>query len=381
MKIAHVGLVCFFTEGMTYQDNQLTEQNVRDGHEVLYISNAAKYVNGEIVDTGYEDTVLENGMRLVRLPYERIVNSYFSDKLRKVKGLYKLLCDFAPDIIFSHNLCYLSVADVLRYKKEHPRVKLYADTHTDEKNSGRSWFSMNVQHKLIYKPLYQRAYPYLEKYFYLSQERKDFSVKHYGLPEDKMEFYPLGGRILEDSEYEALRASVRAELGLKDGELMFIHSGKLDAAKRTEELLDAFAAVPELKAKLFVCGSIPQDMEAKLKGLFSRDERVQFLGWKTADELVKLLCAADFYLQPGSQSATMENALCCRTAVMLYPHLAYTSDFDGGNVVWVENAGDMEKAFKAIHSGSIDLKELGNKSSLFASEYLDYRKLAARLYN
>ena len=86
------------------------------------------------------------------------------------------------------------------------------------------------------------------------------------------------------------------------------------------------------------------------------------------------------YLQPGSQSATMENALCCRTGVMLYPHLAYTSDFDGGNVLWVENEKDMEKEFNAIRSGSIDLKELGKKSSLFASEYLDYRKLAARLY-
>ena len=380
MKIAHIGLAAYYTEGMTYQDNQLSEQNARDGHEVLYISNAAKYVNGEIVDTGYEDSLLSSGVRLVRLPYERIVNGYLSEKLRKVKGLYTLLCDFAPDVIFSHEFCYLSAGDVIRYKKEHPEVKLYTDIHTDEKNSGRNWISMNIQHKIIYRALYQKAYPYLDSFFYLSQERKDFAVKHYGMPEDKMEFYPLGGRILTDSEYEALRNEGRAELGVKEDELVFIHSGKLDAAKRTEELLNAFAAVTGLKARLFVCGSIPKDMEDKLTALFARDERVVYLGWKTADELIKLLCAADLYLQPGSQSATMENALCCRTGVMLYPHLAYTSDFDGGNVLWVENEKDMEKEFNAIRSGSIDLKELGKKSSLFASEYLDYRKLAARLY-
>ena len=81
MKIAHIGLAAYYTEGMTYQDNQLSEQNARDGHEVLYISNAAKYVNGEIVDTGYEDSLLSSGVRLVRLPYERIVNGYLSEKL------------------------------------------------------------------------------------------------------------------------------------------------------------------------------------------------------------------------------------------------------------------------------------------------------------
>ena len=380
MKIAHIGLAAYYTEGMTYQDNQLAEQNVRDGHEVMYISNAAKYVNGEIVDTGYEDIVTDSGVRLVRLPYVRIVNGYLSEKLRKVKGLYALLCDFAPDVVFSHEFCYLSATDVIHYVKEHPGVKLYTDIHTDEKNSGRNWVSLNIQHRLIYKYFYQKAWPYLDSFLYLSQERKDFAIKHYGLSEDKMEFYPLGGNILSDGEYERCRRESREELGLGENELMFIHSGKLDAAKRTEELLEAFYAVPDLKAKLYVCGSLPEDMKDRLTKLFERDERVIFLGWKTADELVKLLCACDFYLQPGSKSATMENALCCRSAVMLYPHLDYTADFDFGNVIWVSDRGEMEKAFRSVADGSICLETLCRNSAKAASELLDYRKLAARIY-
>lgn len=380
MKIAHLGLMCFFTEGMTYQDNQLTDQNIKDGHQVMYVSNAAKYVNGEIVETGYEDRILSNGLRLVRLPYERIINGYLSDKLRKVSGLYELLCSFEPDVIFSHNLGYLSVVDMLRYKREHPQVRLFADIHTDEKNSGRNWVSLNIQHRIIYKYLYQKTYPYLEKFFYVSQERKDFAVKHYGLPEDKMEFYPLGGSILTDEEYEKQRAAARSVLGIGEDELMFIHSGKLDAAKRTEELLHAFAAVPGLKAKLCVCGSVPEDMKERLMPLFEADARVEYLGWKTGDELIKLLCGCDFYLQPGSQSATLENALCCRTAVMLYPHKAYTADYDYGNVIWVENQEEMEDCFNKLLSGELSLTELGKKSENCAAEILDYRKIAAKLY-
>ena len=52
MKIAHIGLASYFTENMTYQDNQLTNQNVLDGHEVLIVSNASKYAGANVVETG-----------------------------------------------------------------------------------------------------------------------------------------------------------------------------------------------------------------------------------------------------------------------------------------------------------------------------------------
>ena len=54
MKIAHIGLASYFTENMTYQDNQLTNQNVLDGHEVLMISNASKYEGGKVVEVKAE---------------------------------------------------------------------------------------------------------------------------------------------------------------------------------------------------------------------------------------------------------------------------------------------------------------------------------------
>jgi hypothetical protein len=128
VKIAHIGLASYFTENMTYQDNQLTNQNVLDGHEVLMISNASKYEGGKVVATGYEDFYLENGVRLVRLPYRKVLSRSVSEKLRVVDGLYDLLESFKPDVILSHNLAYWSVLEVIRYKKSHPEVKLYADT-------------------------------------------------------------------------------------------------------------------------------------------------------------------------------------------------------------------------------------------------------------
>lgn len=380
MKIAHIGLAAYYTEGMTYQDNQLAEQNARDGHEVLYISNAAKYVDGKVVETGYEDKVLECGVRLVRLPYRWFLTPFVSGKFRRVKGLYQLLEDFAPDVILSHDLCYWSVLDVIRYKKDHPEVRLYADTHTAAYNSGTNWLSLHVQHRILYRYLTQKALPYLEKYFYIGEEERQFSIQNYGVPESLMEFYPLGGTLLPEEEYQAVRDKRRAELGMGKDELLLVHSGKLIALKRTDELLRAFAAVPELNAKLAVIGSIPEDRKNFLTSLMETDSRVVYLGWKSGSELQEYLCACDLYCQPGSGSATMQNAVCRGCPVLSYAHKYYMADFDYGNFLWIKTEEDIAEAFRQIRRDPALLAPLRENSWRCARGLLDYRILAARLY-
>jgi len=380
VKIAHIGLASFFTEHMAYQDNQLSNQNALDGHAVLVVSNASKYADGKVVDTGYEDRILENGVRLVRLPYRRILSRSVSDKLRVVDGLYDLLEDFGPDVILSHNLAYWSVLDVIRYKKKHPAVKLYADTHTSVYNSGRNWVSLHIQHRMLYRYLTQRALPYLEKYLYVGAGERDFARENYGVPPERMELFPLGGNPLEKKEFLAHRAERREELELAEGELLLLHSGKLDAPKRTKELLEAFAAVPELKAKLAVIGSVPEKEKENLLPLMAADPRVVYLGWKQSSELLSYLCAADLYCQPGSVSATLQNAVCCGCAVMAYPHLIYTEDLDYGNILWVKSKEDMAAVFRDLADRKTDLAALRENTVRCARELLDYRTLAARLY-
>ena len=380
MRIAHICLASYFTENMTYQDNQLTNQNVLDGHDVLVISNASKYVEGKIVDTGYEDLRMENGIRLVRLPYQRILVRTVTDRLRIVKGLYELLAEFRPDVIMSHNLSYVSVLDVIRYKKDNPQVKFFADTHTSFYNSGRNWVTLHVLHRMLYRYLVQKAIPYLEKFFYVGASDREFAREHYGAPLELMEYFPLGGNLLEEKDYNAYRDHHRKELCLADDEILLIHTGKLDPLKQTKELLEAFAAVPDFKAKLAIIGSIPADQKETLVPLMGADSRVVYLGWKTASELVGYLCACDLYCQPGSVSATLQNAVCCGSPVMAYPHLPYTEALDYGNILWVETQEDMEKVFLDLAANKTNLEVLRKNSERCARELLDYRMLAARLY-
>ena len=377
MKIAHIGLASHYTDGMTYQDNMLSEQNVRDGHDVLYISDAQRFENGTLISVGYQDSVLPCGVRLVYLPYRK---GLLSDKLRKVSGLYPLLCGFQPDVILCHGLCFSSVTDVIRYKTENPHIKLYADAHADYGNSGTNALSLHILHGIYYKALFRKALPHVEKVLCTSPERRDFVMEVYGCPEEKTELYPLGGVIFPEEAYREKRSARRREFSVSEEELLFVHSGKLDEGKKTAELLDAFYAVPELNAKLVIAGSVPDGRKDILLPLMERDRRVVFLGWLTADRLSEYLCAADLYLQPGTVSATMENAMCCRCAEMLYPTSAYIRTFPEDMAFWVKSGEDILAAFRAVAADPGCIGKMRKSAYSFAAEHLDYKKLAARLY-
>lgn len=381
MKILHLCLSCFYIDGYNYQENVLPRINKEDGHEVRIIASTETFVDN--YRPGYlepSEYVTEYGVPIKRLPYVKVGPWPITIKFRKYPNVYEEIAAFAPDVIMLHNASFWSVLDVIRYKKDHPAVKLYADSHTAVYNSGTNWLSLHVLHRCFYKYLIQKAIPYLDKFFYVGEGERLFALKNYGVPESLMEFYPLGGSIFSQEDYAEKRESRRAELGLAPDELLLVHSGKLDALKRTDELLRAFAAVPELNAKLAVIGSIPEDRKELLTSLMEQDDRVLYLGWKSGAELQEYLCACDLYCQPGSVSATMQNSVCCNCAILCYPHEPYVRHFDYGNILWVRTEGDITEVFRRLAENASELGTLKENSDRCARELLDYRKLAARLY-
>lgn len=381
MKILHLCLANFYIDNYAYQENILPRINHEDGHDVRILASTETFVDN--VHLGYvepSEYVTEYGVPIKRLPYKKVGNRFVTHKFRAYPHLYEEIAAFAPDVILCHGLQFWSVRDVIRYKKDHPQVKLYADTHTAAYNSGTSWLSLHILHRLYYRYLTQKALPYLERYFYIGEGEREFSARNYNIPDALMEFYPLGGTLLSDEEYSAMRAKRRTELGLGEDDRLYVHSGKLDALKRTDELLRAFSAVDDPHAVLAVIGSIPEDRRSVLLPLIEADKRIRYLGWRTGEELQEYLCAADLYCQPGSVSATMQNAICRNTPVMSYPHLPYTERLDYGQFFWVKTQADMEQGFTQVKADPTLLVPMTANSRRCAEELLDYRKLAARLY-
>lgn len=379
MKILHICLASAFTEGMTYQDNLIAAQNAKDGHNVILISDCHKYIDGTMVYTPPEDSVLSDGIRLIRLEYDKIINSFISGKIRKVSKLYNIVVKYKPDVILFHGVAGWELRTVAKYKKNNPNCKLYLDSHEDFYNSATNILSRIVQYKWFNRCLVNMALPYVNKIFCVSYECFAFLKQLYGVPDEKMEFYPLGGYVFDDSERKEKRDKIRKELKIEDDDILIIHSGKFDKLKRTEDIFSAFTQVPDERLKLVLIGSMGEAAKNNLERLILLDERVEFLGWKNSDELLEYLCACDLYVQPGSQSATMQNALCCECAVAVYPHPSHKYLLND-SVFYVETIEDMTNLFKNIIRDYGFLARKKCQGYKIAQENLDYRILAKRLY-
>lgn len=381
MRIVHLCLSNFYIDGYAYQENIIPRINHEDGHIVRIIASTETFSNN--VDYGYVKSgeyLTEYGVPIKRIDYCRIINSFVTHKFRKYKELSDELEKFRPDVIMVHGLSFYSIKDVVKYKKKNKDVKVYADTHSAFYNSGTNWISLHVLHRLFYRKLIKRSIPHIDKVFYIGEAEKDFAIKNYRISESKMEFLPLGGFVFSDEKYNSIREEIRNHLGVSETTRVYMHAGKLDRMKKTEDLIAAFSSINDPNSRLIIIGSIPEDREAVLLPLIKADERINYLGWVCGDDLQKYLCACDLYCQPYDTSSIFQNAICCRCAVMTFPHDYYTKAYDFGNIVWEKGVNDMMKAFEDIMYGRLDLVSLKEKSKEFAEKYLDYRKIASRLY-
>ena len=380
MKILHMMLSCFYIEDYNYQENALPRQNALDGHEVRIIASTETFVDNQ--NLGYVPPctyINRDGIEVHRIPYSKLLPHFVMKKIRSYPGVYGMIEDFAPDVILFHGLPALELLTVAKYQRANPDVHLFIDSHEDLNNSATNVISKWLLHKLFYKAIIAIAMSDIRKVLYISAETKDFLTKIYGVPEEKLEFYPLGGTVVDLEEWRRKRDSTRSRLGLGDESILFVHCGKMDALKRTEEIVRAFAAVKDDRLKLVLLGSMTPDVDMRLAPLIKNDPRVSALGWKHSSELTNYLCACDLYLQPGTQSSTMQNAICAFAPVMLYPHKSHFP-YLRGNGYFVQTLEDMERCFNEVCANPAQLKAMSRNSERIARELLDYRKLAARLY-
>lgn len=380
MKIVLIGLASIFTEGMTYQDNLLADQIRKDGHEVTIIADCYKFKNGNIVKVDEEDTILDNGIRLIRKKYKNFLGEFVSGKIRAVNGLFSLLMDLKPDIIFHHGLQSYEMLTIVKYKKANQNVKFYVDSHEDFHNSATNIVSKKLLHGIFYKIIIQRSLKYIDKVFCVAYESFDFLKRMYNVPEDIMEFYPLGGVVFEEKDRLKKRDFIRKELEIKEENILIIHTGKMNKLKRTIEVVNAFKQVASDEIHLILIGTLNEDIKDDVEKIILVDPRIKFLGWKNGSELMDYLCAGDLYLQPGTQSATMQNAACCKNALALYPYPSHKYLFKDHSF-YIKSEDDIRNLLESILKDKTILSEKRENSYLIALEKLNYKALANRLYN
>lgn len=379
MRIIHFALSSFYIEGYKYQENVIPSIHAYNGHAVLMVASCVSFnEKGEpcLVEPSHYHS--NDGFEVIRVPYKKPFTSGLLRRVKLYDGVYEIIDNFKPDIMYFHGCSALELNTIVRYKKKHPNVVLFIDNHADRNNSASSHVSLLVQHKMLYKPALKKALPYTEKVLCPSIECMDFCREVYGVPDEKLEFYPLGGIIFSNEQREEIRHDIRSKENVPEDAVVFTHSGKMDKNKRTIDIIKAFKMVDNQDFRLWIIGVLMDDVRNNVLAEIRTDNRISFLGWKNSDDLQQYLCASDFYVQPGGQSATMQNAMCCGCALMLYPHKSHKPYIDG-NGYYISTVQDMKDAFSEISVNPKEIASMKKKSFEIASEILDYNKIAARI--
>jgi len=377
VKVCHICLSSFFVDGRLYQENELVIQHLADGHAVTVIASTEVHdEKGSITYVRAGSYLGREGAQVIRLPYRRGLPNFLRRKLRMHPGVYRILKENSPDAIMFHGSAGWELLSVARYVRDHPACVFYIDSHSDAVNSGNGWLSRNVLHGQYYRRVLDRALRVAGPLLCVSTSVMEFASDVYRIPRDRLEFYPLGGRPPEDEEYYRLRQAGRDRLGLEDRHVLLVQSGKQSRSKRLLESLRAFVKTDSEDLKLAIAGVLQDDIREEAEALIASDPRVMFLGWQDPEALTTILCAADVYLQPGTQSATMQHSLCCRCAVVIADIPAH-QPYRQNNGWFVSGEDDLKEAFSGLRVA--DLAAMGRNSYEFAKNALDYRRLASRV--
>lgn len=380
MKILHLCLSNFFIDGVGYQENELVCEHVRSGHDVLVIASTETIdVNGKPSHVSPSNYIGVEGARIIRLPYRKFLPKKIMEKLRMHPGLMNLLQKECPDVIMFHGTCGWELITVHRYlkKKSDKKVLFYIDSHEDYHNSARNFLSKYLLHRIYYRSILKSVLKKtLQKILCYSLESIDFVKNEYKISEDYLELYPLGGRPLDDENYNHKRNSTRKLYGLKESDILIVQTGKLNERKKILESLNAFQETTNENLRFIIAGVLDISIKKEFYRILSLDRRISFVGWKSLEDLTNLLCAADLYLQPGTQSVTMQRSLCCRCAVLLYNYKSHYLYINQNG--WLINTSlELTSILSSINC--TDLEEMKINSYELAKKILDYKILAKRI--
>lgn len=380
MNILHCCLSSFYIDGYNYQENLLSRQNKLDGNDVTILASTESFQDNKTL--GYikpGSYINQDGIKVIRVPYKKIFNAKIRRKIRAYEGVFPILKECCPDVIVFHGMAAWELLTVIKYIRKNGNVKLYIDNHANYYNSASDWLSLHILHRGFYRAILKKAFPFTERVLCIGFREMRFAKEVYDAPERKLLHYPLGGFIADDEEYTHKRNEKRKNLGISGEKIVFLHSGKMDAGKKTCELLRAFEAVKDSRFCLLIAGNLLDDIKEEAERLIALDFRIQYLGWQNGEELLSLLCAADVYLQPGTPSSTLQNAMCSRCAIMAQPIREYKY-FLQDYGFYVNNEDEIYQMFENIATDNEIIMEYVDKTFKRAQELLDYKVLAKVLY-
>lgn len=384
-------LCYFYQDGLGFQENHLVREYVNSGHQLLVVAplddDVFSYYQGHRNSgTKAAETQVSANLKFVRLPYKRFANQ----KYDPLKGLARYLDEFEPDIIFIHGLSF-NLRDCVTHLKSRPECKLLMDFHGDFSNSGRTWLSRNILHKVIKKRLLKKYMKYIDQIYAITPTSQDFLERMYGVSSNDIKLLPLGGdlRIVEALRASGERERLRATLGVSVADFVIFTGGKLEPFKKTDELIKAVRLLDREGIHLVVVGSVPEhysEYSKQLSELASSTPNVHMAGWLDLKSMTAWMLAADCAVFPAGQSVVWQQAIVAGLPLIVGElpgqSVAY---LNRGNITALKSdnldSNEMASAIKDLQSDPRRQMAMAQIAKRVARNELDWVKIAESSLN
>ncbi|MGA1848608.1 MAG: glycosyltransferase family 4 protein [Thermoplasmatota archaeon] len=340
LKIVHV--VSYFQPEFGYEEYFSAREQAALGHDVHVITSDRifpfKNVDKMLSDIGspFKDrkrpvgTESLEGFTVHRLPtrFEVLFD------LINYRGVDEKLREIRPEVVHAHGLWQWG-SYVSAKTKEELSFRLIVDEHAysttyDQSPTFRN-FLLDKEYRLLRAPFARYVLKKADEVVAICQETVDFLNDLYNYPNSH--FIPLGVDHRRFSFRKEARDRVRRELGIDPDQYLLVTAGRLDKAKRIEHFIKGFQQMGRKDARLVIVGQGDEDYLKRLKEMAG--DGVRFLGFKKADELSDLYCAADLGLW-GKASITIREAMGCGLPLVLFNEPNMKDLLKWGNGIYVE---------------------------------------------
>ena len=375
---------------LSYQESLLAKYYSKLGLEVVVIASSEiglfDFYKGK---SRLEKKIVQviDGIKIYRLPYK--INLF--NRIRIFKGVTNIIMQESPDFIFVHDI-HFNLHDAVRYKNQFPDCKLIIDFHSDYVNSGKNFISLFFLHYLL-KGFYLRfQLNYLDKIYSIVPGGIDFMEQMYLVNRNRIELFPLGFDVdlIKPLRSNISRLEMREHYNIPEDAICIFSGGRFSKSKKIHNLIETMFDLP--KVYLLLAGDFLDDEREYKETMLSAiaaNKRIIFCGWKTTEEMYKVMSGCDFAVFPGSQTVLWQQSLGLGLPLVITKYFEKNGKYVdqkpeylaiGKNVQIIDGrtdlTTDMIQAIKKFLS-PIQLCDARYDALKFADEHLSYEALAS----
>lgn len=384
MRIAHVQH--YYEPEIMYQETALSSAHSKLGHEVLVITSSEKWPGRPFgTNTVYGEGIQKNNLHGVSVVRLKTVAHNSRHAMPFVRGVYRTLLQFQPDVVFLQGLTNASlVIPTIKFVKK-LRVPLGIISHMNMHNSSYQRSRYSFFFHRFWKFYYMNHENLVSTFLPVEMSEFSFLEKVYNIQKEKMHILRLGGWTMDREHKEERSKYWRERLSIPFDNLVFIHISRVNPNKGVLDVMDAFSKLPDNDISLAVFGPIMTRNELEIKyrdNMIIRSERDPRI--KVVDrfipnhELIDMACIGDIGVYFGNESIAAREVLCLGIPLITKDTMNWHYVAEKGALFEVQTKEELRERLQSLSNNRVEVEQLKQLAFNYAKNELDWMVLAKK---